>query len=155
MSSELGELLAARSREALDLHAEYVNPQMIRVLRTIGFDKDWARTEGACLHDGEGNRYLDWLGSFGMFNVGRNNRARARLAHRGAGAQTPNAPQLSVSPVTPLLAAELVRRRRRRFPIRFQPRSWALFFPQARRRHPRCHARQTRTSCRRRSERRY
>src|SRR5580765_1932864 len=73
MSGELAELLRARSGEALDLHAEYVNPQMIRVLRTIGFDRDWARTEGAYLYDSGGERYLDWLGGFGMFNVGRSN----------------------------------------------------------------------------------
>jgi ornithine--oxo-acid transaminase len=107
---ELAELLAARSGEALDLHAEYVNPQMIRVLRTIGFDKDWARTEGAYLYDDEGNRYLDWLGGFGMFNVGRNNpRVRDWLVE-AMELQTPNAPQMGISPVTPLLAEELVRR---------------------------------------------
>jgi ornithine--oxo-acid transaminase len=110
MPGELAELLAARSGEALDLHAEYVNPQMIRVLRTIGFDKDWARTEGAYLYDGEGNRYLDWLGGFGMFNVGRNNpRVRDWLVE-AMELQTPNAPQMGISPVTPLLAEELVRR---------------------------------------------
>jgi ornithine--oxo-acid transaminase len=110
MPGELAELLAARSGEALDLHAEYVNPQMIRVLRTIGFDKDWARTEGAYLYDDEGNRYLDWLGGFGMFNVGRNNpRVRDWLVE-AMELQTPNAPQMGISPVTPLLAEELVRR---------------------------------------------
>ena len=63
MPGELAELLAARSGETLDLHAEYANPQMIRVLRTIGFDKDWARTEGAYLFDDEGNR-LGYGGGF-------------------------------------------------------------------------------------------
>ncbi len=107
---ELAELLAARSGEALDLHAEYVNPQMIRVLRTIGFDRDWARTEGAYLYDSDGNRYLDWLGGFGMFNVGRNNpRVRDWLVE-AMERQTPNAPQMGISLVTPLLAEELVRR---------------------------------------------
>ena len=110
MSGELAELLRARSGEALDLHAEYVNPQMVRVLRTIGFDRDWARTEGAYLYDADGERYLDWLGGFGMFNVGRNNpRVRDWLVE-AMELQTPNAPQLGVSPVTPLLAEELVRR---------------------------------------------
>ena len=107
---ELRELLDARAGEALDLHAEYVNPQMIRVLRTIGFDRDWARTEGAYLYDADGERYLDWLGGFGMFNVGRNNpRVRDWLVE-AMELQTPNAPQMGVSPVTPLLAEELVRR---------------------------------------------
>ncbi len=110
MPSELAELLRARSGEALDLHAEYVNPQMIRVLRTIGFDRDWARTEGAYLYDADGERYLDWLGGFGMFNVGRNNpRVRDWLVE-AMRIQTPNAPQMGISPVTPLLAEELVKR---------------------------------------------
>src|SRR6478609_7732526 len=83
---------------------------MVRVLRTIGFDRDWARTEGAYLYDADGERYLDWLGGFGMFNVGRNNpRVREWLAE-AMELQTPNAPQMGVSPVTPLLAEELVRR---------------------------------------------
>jgi ornithine--oxo-acid transaminase len=107
---ELRDLLESRAGEALDLHAEYVNPQMIRVLRTIGFDRGWARTEGAYLYDADGERYLDWLGGFGMFNVGRNNpRVRDWLAE-AMELRTPNAPQMGVSPVTPLLAEELVRR---------------------------------------------
>jgi ornithine--oxo-acid transaminase len=110
MPGELAELLRARSGEALELHAEYVNPQMIRVLRTIGFDRDWARTEGPYLYDADGERYLDWLGGFGMFNVGRNNpRVRDWLVE-AMELQTPNAPQMGISPVTPLLAEELVRR---------------------------------------------
>ncbi len=110
MPGELAELLRARSGEALDLHAEYVNPQMIRVLRTIGFDRDWARTEGAYLYDADGERYLDWLGGFGMFNVGRNNARVRDWLVEAMELQTPNAPQMGVSPVTPLLAEELVRR---------------------------------------------
>jgi ornithine--oxo-acid transaminase len=106
----LRDLLDSRAGEALDLHAEYVNPQMVRVLRTIGFDRDWVRTEGAYLYDAAGEHYLDWLGGFGMFNIGRNNpRVRDWLAE-AMELQTPNAPQMGVSPVTPLLAEELVRR---------------------------------------------
>src|SRR5204863_4386999 len=107
---ELRDLLDARAGETLELHAEYANPQMIRVLRTIGFDRDWARTEGAYLYDSDGERYLDWLGGFGMFNVGRSNpRVRDWLVE-AMERQTPNAPQMGVSPVTPLLAQELIRR---------------------------------------------
>ena len=107
---ELHDLLQQRAGETLDLHAEYANPQMIRVLRTIGFDREWARTEGAYLYDAHGDRYLDWLGGFGMFNVGRSNpRVRDWLVE-AMELQTPNAPQMGISPVTPLLAEELVRR---------------------------------------------
>ena len=41
------------------------------------------RAEGAYLWDSKGARYLDMLGGFGMFNVGRNNpRVRAALLAR-------------------------------------------------------------------------
>ena len=66
--------------EELELHARVVNPQFVRMLRAIGFDRRWARAEGAHLYDADGNRYLDWLGGFGMYNVGRNNpRVKAAL----------------------------------------------------------------------------
>jgi ornithine--oxo-acid transaminase len=110
MAGELANLLRSRSGEALDLHARYVNPQMIRVLRTIGFDRDWARTEGAYLYDADGERYLDWLGGFGMFNVGRNNPRVREWLVEAMELQVPNAPQMGVSRLTPLLAEELVQR---------------------------------------------
>ena len=71
----------------LDLWARTINPQFVRVLRTIGFDRPWARAEGAYLYDTDGARYLDMLGGFGMYNVGRNNRARPRCARRRARAR--------------------------------------------------------------------
>ena len=107
---ELRDFLHSRAGGALELHAEYANPQMVRVLRTIGFDRDWVRTEGAYLYDSGGERYLDWLGGFGMFNVGRNNPRVREWLVEAMELQTPNAPQMGVSPVTPLLAEELVRR---------------------------------------------
>jgi ornithine--oxo-acid transaminase len=107
---ELADLLEARSGEGLDLHSEYVNPQMVRVLRTIGFDRDWARTDGAYLYDAAGEKYLDWLGGFGMFNVGRNNDRVREWLVEAMERKTPNAPQMGISAVTPLLAEELVRR---------------------------------------------
>src|SRR5213080_2181814 len=76
----LGGLLDSRRGEDLDLWARTINPQFARVLRTIGFDRTWARAEGAYLFDADGNRFLDMLGGFGMYNVGRNNpRIRAAL----------------------------------------------------------------------------
>ena len=77
------ELLERHSGDELELHARTVNPQFVRMLRAIGFDRRWARAEGAHLYDAEGDRYLDWLGGFGMYNVGRNNpRVRAALQPR-------------------------------------------------------------------------
>jgi len=106
----IGELVEARGGEALELWARTINPQFARVLRTIGFDRTWVRAEGAHLWDADGNRFLDFLGGFGMFNVGRNNpRVRAALVE-ALELDLPGSVQLGASPLPPLLAEELLRR---------------------------------------------
>ncbi len=104
------ELLQARAGEEYDLYARTINPQFMRVLKTIGFDRVWARAEGQYLYDEGGTRFLDLLGGFGMFNVGRNNpRVRAALVE-ALELETPGSVQLGVSLLPGLLAEELLKR---------------------------------------------
>ncbi|HEY6835181.1 MAG TPA: aspartate aminotransferase family protein [Gaiellaceae bacterium] len=105
----LTQLVEERGAEALDLHAQTINPQFVKLLRTIGFDRRWARAEGAYLWDSDGNRYLDVLGGFGMFNVGRNNpRVREALVE-AMELQRPGSVQLGVDALPALLAEQLLR----------------------------------------------
>ena len=109
-SAVIRKLLEARAGEDYDLYARTINPQFMRVLRTIGFDRAWSRAEGQYLYDREGNRFLDLLGGFGMFNVGRNNpRVRAALLET-LELETPGSVQLGVSLLPGLLAEELLKR---------------------------------------------
>jgi ornithine--oxo-acid transaminase len=104
------ELLEDRAGEDYELYARTINPQFMRVLKTIGFDRVWARAEGQYLYDTDGRRYLDLLGGFGMFNVGRNNtRVRAALVE-ALELETPGSVQLGVSLLPGLLAEELLKR---------------------------------------------
>ncbi len=104
------ELLEARAGEDYELYARTINPQFMRVLKTIGFDRVWRRAEGQYLYDEDGTRYLDVLGGFGMFNVGRNNpRVRAALIET-LELETPGSVQLGVSLLPGLLADELLKR---------------------------------------------
>ena len=106
----LRELLEARSGEDYELYARTINPQFVRVLRTIGFDRVWARAEGASLYDSDGRRFLDMLGGFGMFNAGRNNpRIRAALVE-ALELDTPGSVQMGVSLLPGLLAEQLIAR---------------------------------------------
>jgi ornithine--oxo-acid transaminase len=105
----LTELVEERGAEALDLHAQTINPQFVRLLRTIGFDRRWARAQGAYLWDDEGNRYLDVLGGFGMFNVGRNNPAVRDALIEALELERPGSVQLGVDAMPALLAEELLR----------------------------------------------
>jgi ornithine--oxo-acid transaminase len=106
----LRELLALRAGEDLDTYARGINPQFVKILRTIGFDREWERTSGAHLYDSDGDRFLDLLGGFGMFNIGRNNpRVREALVE-AMELEVPNAVQLGVSPLPGLLAEALLAR---------------------------------------------
>jgi len=104
------ELIEARAGEEYNLYARTINPQFMRVLKTIGFDRVWARAEGQYLYDADGTRFLDVLGGFGMFNVGRNNpRVRAALIET-LELETPGSVQLGVSLLPGLLGEELLKR---------------------------------------------
>src|SRR6476620_11654093 len=101
----LSELVEERGAEALDLHAQFV-----KLLRTIGFDRRWARAQGAHLWDDQGNRYLDVLGGFGMFNVGRNNPRIREALVEALELERPGSVQLGVDVLPALLAEELLHR---------------------------------------------
>jgi ornithine--oxo-acid transaminase len=105
--------LRALLADAGDEHARWartINPQFVRVLRTIGFDRTWSRAQGAYLFDEDGNRYLDMLGGFGMYNVGRNNpRIRAALLET-LELELPGAVQIGVTALPGLLAEALLAR---------------------------------------------
>ena len=106
---ELRELIANAGDEH-DLWATTINPQFVRVLRTIGFDRKWVRAEGARIYDADGNGYLDLLGGFGMYNVGRNNpRVKAALIE-ALELDTPGMLAMGVTALPGLLAQELLQR---------------------------------------------
>ncbi|HMW21627.1 MAG TPA: aminotransferase class III-fold pyridoxal phosphate-dependent enzyme, partial [Nitrosomonas sp.] len=65
-------IIQERYKENFSLHDRYLNSQMVKVLKTIGFDRHYVKAEGAYLYDEKGNRYLDLLSGFGVFALGRN-----------------------------------------------------------------------------------
>ncbi len=106
----LRELVTAQRGAELDLWGRTINPQFARVMKAIGFDRSWTRAEGAYLWDDDGNRYLDVLGGFGMFNVGRNNpRVRAALIE-ALELDLPGSVQMGATALPPLLAKALLER---------------------------------------------
>jgi ornithine--oxo-acid transaminase len=106
----VSDVVGSRGDEANELWAATINPQFVRVLKTIGFDRTWVRGEGSYLWDRKGDLYLDLIGGFGMFNVGRNNpRVRAALIE-AMELDLPGSVQLGTSPLPPLLAEALLAR---------------------------------------------
>jgi len=103
-------LLDARGGEAFALHERYMNPQMPRILRTIGFDRDYVRAEGAYLFDRSGARYLDFLAGFGVFALGRCHPGIEQALRDAIALELPNLVQMECQPLSGLLAEALVAR---------------------------------------------
>jgi ornithine--oxo-acid transaminase len=108
--ASVADLLALRGGEAMSLNDRFLNPQLGRIVRTLGFDREWVHGEGAHLIDAEGNRYLDLLCGYGTFAVGRNHPDVIAALRELMDAHTANLPQLGVSLLPGALAEALVAR---------------------------------------------
>lgn len=73
--------MESRRPEQHALFTENLNPRLTQVLKTIGFDRTYVRGEGSYLWDEAGNRYLDLLSGYGMFNIGRNHPVIKQAVH--------------------------------------------------------------------------
>jgi len=106
----IASILASRTGEEMALNDRYLNPQMGRILRTLGFYRTWTGGEGAHLIDSEGERYLDLFGGYGVFAIGRNHPEAVAAVRETMEARTGNMPQLGVTLLNGVLAEQLVER---------------------------------------------
>ncbi|MBV9915642.1 MAG: aspartate aminotransferase family protein, partial [Solirubrobacterales bacterium] len=106
----IGELLVARAGEEMALNDRYLNPQMSRILRTIGFDQSWVSGDATHLIAADGQRYLDLISGYGVFALGRNHPDVVAAMHDVLAAKTANLPQLGVTLLNGLLAEQLLAR---------------------------------------------
>jgi ornithine--oxo-acid transaminase len=106
----VGELLARRTGEELALNDRYLNPQMGRILRTLGLDKTWVSGDRAYLVDSDGERYLDLISGYGVFALGRNHPDVIAGVKDVLAASTANLPQLGVTLLSGVLAEQLLAR---------------------------------------------
>ena len=104
------EILAHRTGEEMALNDAYLNPQLGRIVRTLGLDRTWVAGEGAHLIDSEGNRYLDLLSGYGVFAIGRNHPEAIAAVRDTMAANTANLPQLGVTLLSGVLAEQLLAR---------------------------------------------
>ena len=110
MSFDLKRLVADRFGENYELHEQHVNPTLVDVFRTIGFDRVYARGEGAYLWDDQGEQYLDMLGGFGVAAIGRNNPVVAGAIRDVLDMDLPNMVQMDCALLSGLLAEAIVQR---------------------------------------------
>ena len=108
MGFDLPGLLAANDGRGYELHSRHMNPQLPRMLHTIGFDKVYERAEGSYLYDRDGVRYLDFLSGFGVFALGHNHPVVRKALHDLLDRDLADLVQFDCALLPGLLAEQLV-----------------------------------------------
>ncbi len=108
MSFSIAQLMAQHFDDKFDLHEQYLNNQMVRVLRTIGYDRNYKKAQGQYLYDENNNEYLDLLSGFGVFAIGRNHPTVISALQETLTLELPNLVQMDVSLLSGLLAEKLL-----------------------------------------------
>src|SRR3954464_5293542 len=105
---DIASLFAEREAERYALHTRYLNEQLVRVLKAIGYDVGFTSGRGQYLFDRDGARYLDLLSGWGVFAIGRNH-SRVRDALKSVlDSDLPNLVQMDVSALAGILAQRLL-----------------------------------------------
>src|SRR3984893_18083889 len=102
------ELYARNDADRYEMHSRHLNEQMVRMLRTIGYDVGFCRGAGQYLYDCSGAEYLDLLSGYGVFAIGRNHPALRDALKSVLDADLPNLVQFDVSPLAGVLARRLL-----------------------------------------------
>ncbi|BCG62604.1 MAG: ornithine--oxo-acid transaminase [Methyloprofundus sp.] len=108
MSFSIAELFSQHQQEKFTLHENYLNKQMVRVLQTIGYDRNYTKAIGQYLYDQDGHEYLDCLSGFGVFAVGRNHPTVINALQETLTLELPNLVQMDVSVLSGLLAQKIL-----------------------------------------------
>jgi ornithine--oxo-acid transaminase len=101
-------LFLANEADRYELNSRHMNPMMVRVLKTIGFDVRFVSGKGAYLYDASGARYLDLLSGWGVFAIGRNHPRLAAALRSVLDGELPNLVQMDVSVLAGVLAQRLL-----------------------------------------------
>ncbi len=107
---DLNKLLAERGGERYELYSRHLNPQLPRMLHTIGFDRVYERAQGAYFYDAEGRDYLDMLSGFGVMGLGRHHPVVRQALHDVLEASLPDLTRFDCQPLPGLLAEALLAR---------------------------------------------
>lgn len=105
---DVSEMFVERQSQRSAMHARHLNEQLVRVLKTIGYDVGFQSGRGQYLFDRDGARYLDLLSGFGVFAIGRNHPVLRDALKSVLDADMANLVQMDVSTLAGILAEELV-----------------------------------------------
>src|SRR3954451_19783335 len=100
----------ARAHETLELASRHLDPSLIRVLRILGFDKEYTSAQGSYLYDASGRAYLDFHTGEGFASLGHNHPDVRDVLQATLDANLVDGVQLHYSALAGMLAEELSQR---------------------------------------------
>src|SRR3569832_1218004 len=106
---DVSEMFVDRQAQRSALHNRHLNEQIVRVLKTIGYDVGFLKGQGQYLYDRDGARYLDLLSGFGVLAIGRNHPVMRDALKSVLDADLPNLVQFDVSVLAGVLAERLLK----------------------------------------------
>lgn len=53
-------------------YKNHINPEFVKMLKLLNFDKNYVKADDVEVFDQDGNKYLDFLGGYGSLNLGHN-----------------------------------------------------------------------------------
>ena len=99
--------LDARQGSQYELYERHISPAFVKMIRTIGFDRNYVRGEAEWLFDSEGRRYLDLLTGWGVFALGRNHPRVKSILEQILSRDMPNLVRMDCSLLAGLVAEKL------------------------------------------------
>src|SRR5687768_8816012 len=105
---DVSEMFVERQAQRSSMHSRHLNEQLVRVLKTIGYDVGFQKGQGQYLFDRQGARYLDLLSGFGVFAIGRNHPVLRNALKGVLDSDLPNLVQMDVSTLAGILAERLL-----------------------------------------------
>jgi ornithine--oxo-acid transaminase len=108
-ASGLYDIYQETPKKILERYSRYVNHRFARVIELIGFDRVFTKAQGAWLWDQDGRRYLDFLGGYSVFNVGRNHPRVKQALTEWLVRDGASLVQMECSPLAALLAEKLAK----------------------------------------------
>src|SRR6201998_1130147 len=106
---DVSEMFVHRQSQRSSMHTQHLNEQLVRVLKTIGYDVGFQKGQAQYLFERDGVRFLDLVSGFGVFAIGRNHPALRHALKSVLDSDLPNLVQLDVSTLAGVLPERLLK----------------------------------------------
>ena len=108
MPFSIQDMVRQNQGQQLSLLSDYMNPQLAKVLKMLGYDPVYVKAAGSHLWDINGVDYLDMQSGFGVFALGRSHPGIKKAINDYLEIDSPNLIKMGAQLIAGLLASKLI-----------------------------------------------